>query len=113
MAIDDPTARLLEKLVDAGLPAVGVQRRPDGRFVVDMAPDATPEQASQAQDFADDYEDRRRRPRPLQAIYADLRALPQADFLKALAAVAAVVLQDNPAIATRLGINVPGDEDAI
>jgi hypothetical protein len=50
----------------------------------------------------------RPKPRPLTDIVADIKRLSSTDQNKLLLQVAARLLQDNPTLATDLGINVPG-----
>jgi hypothetical protein len=107
----DPTSRLLEKLLENNAPVVGVQLQQDGTFKIDYTDDATQNQIDQVEAFVTTYVDKRKRSRPINAIYSDLRALSPADFQKAMAAVGAVVIRDNPTLATKIGINIPGDED--
>jgi hypothetical protein len=108
---DNATARLLDRLIEEGLPVRGIQVREDGSYRVEMEPGSTEEQRSQAEGYAAQYQDKSKKPRPINDIYQDVRALPPAEFQKTMAGVAAVVIRENPQLATRLGIPVSGDQD--
>ncbi len=106
---DQRLQRLTEQIRDAGVPIDGLSGTGPG-VRIDFRPEATPAQRTQAAGMVAAFNWAPRRPRALADVTAAVQALSTADRNLLLSALAAEFLRQHPEFATRLGVNVPGDE---
>jgi hypothetical protein len=105
-----PVQGLTAQLVAAGIPVQCVSDNGDGTFAITLVAGSTPLQQTQANALAKAYIDAPRAQRPIAAIYTDIQALTTAQQQKLMCLAIAYLLQQNPTVATALGINVAGDQ---
>lgn len=104
---------LHESLLRAGLPVVGValvEPTPPVKVRLDFAAEATAEQRAEAEARAASFDWRKRQPRPLADLVADLERLPPAERQRLVDLVLAETLRGRPDFASRHGIALEGDE---
>jgi phosphopantothenate synthetase len=108
--VDDRLNQLVQTLQDAGLSVVDVVRGPP--VVITYAVGMTAAQQVQGDGIVASFDFRRRRPRGLNALIADVNALSTADRNKLTAACLAEFVQRFPQAPSKLGLSVTllGDE---
>ena len=101
--------RLHQQIAATGIPIVGVSGSgPNVR--IDFAPEATPQQRSQAAQIAAQFDWRPRQPRASAAILADIQALSPAESQKLIVRLLRDRILEQPFWAIEQGVNVAGDE---
>ena len=126
--VDNPTIRLMESLVAAGLPVIGVAllehgritesgwrviERADGlRVRVDLAPGATAKQWLVIRDLVLAHDLSARRPKGVATLVQALAALTAAELRQVTIRLLAERLTADPRLARRAGLALDGDEVA-